>query len=70
MAAGCQTNPAGSQSAQSQGASSQAGNPAAGSGEAGGTRDWSKVDSNRDGLIQPEEMESFLAQSKQSGSKR
>ncbi len=27
------------------------------------TRDWAKVDTNKDGLISPEEMEAFLAAS-------
>ncbi|HKX94421.1 MAG TPA: EF-hand domain-containing protein [Methylibium sp.] len=34
------------------------------------TRDWSAVDTNRDGLVSPEEMEAFLAADKAKATKK
>jgi hypothetical protein len=40
-----------------------AGTAAAGAANRSETRDWAKIDSNRDNLISPEEMEKYLQES-------
>ena len=40
-----------------------AGTAALGAANQGQTRDWAKIDSNRDNLISPEEMEKYLQES-------